>query len=70
MISFSKVTKEYVVIGIDHIKKSIISKVFRSELGTNHPEEESALKLLEEVLKKNLNKEITFLLNRTRTSLF
>lgn len=35
---------------IDHIKKSILAKAFRGELSTNHPEEESALELLKEVL--------------------
>ncbi len=37
---------------IDHIKKSILAKAFRGELGTNHPEEESALELLKEVLQE------------------
>ncbi len=40
---------------IDHIKKSILAKAFRGELGTNHPEEESALELLKEILQKNLD---------------
>lgn len=34
---------------IDHMKKSILARAFRGELGTNSPEEESALELLKEV---------------------
>lgn len=37
---------------IDHIKKTILAKAFRGELGTNRPEEESALGLLKEVLQE------------------
>ncbi|TCL36803.1 type I restriction enzyme S subunit [Anaerospora hongkongensis] len=36
---------------IDHMKKSILARAFRGELGTNNPAEESALGLLKEVLK-------------------
>lgn len=36
---------------IDHMKKSILARAFRGELGTNNPTEESALGLLKEVLK-------------------
>ncbi len=36
---------------IDHMKKSILARAFRGELGTNNPDEESALELLKEVLK-------------------
>ncbi len=35
---------------IDVIKKSILFKAFRGELGTNNPEEESAIKLLKKIL--------------------
>lgn len=35
---------------IDLLKKSILARAFRGELGTNDPNEESALKLLKEVL--------------------
>lgn len=35
---------------IDYMKKSILARAFRGELGTNNPEEESALELLKEVL--------------------
>lgn len=37
---------------IELIKKSILGKGFRGELGTNDPEEESALELLKEVLEE------------------
>lgn len=36
---------------IDTIKKSILAKAFRGELGTNNPNEDSALNLLKEVLQ-------------------
>ena len=36
---------------IDTMKKSIIAKAFRGELGTNNPTEDSALNLLKEVLQ-------------------
>lgn len=39
---------------IDLMKKAILSKAFRGELGTNNPEEESAVELLKEVLKEKL----------------
>ncbi len=35
---------------IDLLKKSILSKAFRGQLGTNHPEEESAMELLKSIL--------------------
>lgn len=36
---------------IDLMKKSILAKAFRGELGTNNPDEESAVELLKRVLK-------------------
>ncbi|OAA85396.1 restriction endonuclease subunit S [Clostridium coskatii] len=39
---------------IDLMKKAILAKAFRGELGTNNPEEESAFELLKEVLKEKL----------------
>ncbi len=36
---------------IDHMKKAILARAFRGELGTNNPSEESALELLKECLK-------------------
>ena len=34
------------------IKKSILAKAFRGQVGTNYKEEESALELLKEILSK------------------
>lgn len=41
---------------IDLMKKSILARAFRGELGTNDPNEESALDLLKDVLAKAENK--------------
>lgn len=41
-----------VVDNIDTIKKSILAKAFRGELGTNIPEDESAMELLKIILNK------------------
>lgn len=38
---------------IDLLKKSILSKAFRGQLGTNHPEEESAMELLKSILMES-----------------
>ena len=35
---------------IELLKKAILAKVFRGELGTNNPDEESAENLLKEIL--------------------
>lgn len=35
---------------IDNLKKAILARAFRGDLGTNNPEEESALELLKEIL--------------------
>ncbi len=35
---------------IDLMKKPILAKAFRGELGTNNPEEESAIELLKTIL--------------------
>lgn len=37
---------------IDRMKKSILAKAFRGELGTNNPDEESAIELLKTILVK------------------
>ncbi|MGL5576975.1 MAG: restriction endonuclease subunit S [Sarcina sp.] len=37
---------------IELIKKAILAKAFRGELGTNNPEEESAIELLKEILSE------------------
>ena len=42
-----------VINNIDLMKKSILAKAFRGELGTNNPEEESSVALLKEMLEKN-----------------
>lgn len=39
---------------IDLMKKAILAKAFRGELGTNNPDEESAVELLKEVLKEKI----------------
>ncbi|CVK20888.1 restriction endonuclease subunit S [Sporomusa sphaeroides] len=39
---------------IDYMKKAILARAFRGELGTNNPDEESALELLKEVLKEKI----------------
>ncbi len=36
---------------IDLMKKAILARAFRGELGTNDPNEESAIELLKECLK-------------------
>ena len=38
---------------IDLIKKTILARAFRGELGTNDPAEESAIELLKEVLRNS-----------------
>jgi type I restriction enzyme S subunit len=46
-----KETAEAVIEQIDTIKKAILARAFRGELGTNDPSEESALELLKRVLE-------------------
>lgn len=46
-----KETAEVVVEQIDTMKKTILARAFRGELGTNDPTEESALELLKRVLE-------------------
>lgn len=46
-----KETAEVVVEQIDTMKKAILARAFRGELGTNDPTEESALELLKRVLE-------------------
>ena len=43
---------EVVLEQIDVMRKSILSKAFRGELGTNNPEEESAIELLKTILEE------------------
>ncbi len=47
----SKEAAEVVLEKIDLLKKSILARAFRGELGTNDPTEESALELLKQVLQ-------------------
>jgi type I restriction enzyme S subunit len=42
---------------IDLMKKSILARAFRGELGTNNPEEESAIELLKQVLQEKARKD-------------
>jgi type I restriction enzyme S subunit len=42
---------------IDIMKKSILARAFRGGLGTNYPEEESALELLKQVLQEKISKD-------------
>ena len=49
----NKENVEMVLENIEGIKKSILAKAFRGELGTNNPEEESAIELLKTVLMKS-----------------
>lgn len=46
----AKVQVEFVMETIDTMKKSILSKAFRGELGTNNPEDENAMELLKRTL--------------------
>lgn len=47
----AKEAAELVIEQIDTMKKAILARVFRGELGTNDPSEESALELLKRVLE-------------------
>lgn len=46
----AKEIAEEMLSNIDRLKKSILAKAFRGELGTNNPEEESAIELLKTIL--------------------
>ena len=47
----SKAAAEAVLAQIDLMKKSILARAFRSELGTNDPTEESAVELLKKIIQ-------------------
>ena len=49
----AKESAEAVLEKIDLLKKSILARAFRGELGTNDPTEESALELLKQVLQED-----------------
>jgi type I restriction enzyme S subunit len=46
----TKQSAEYVIEQIDLMKKSILSKAFRGELGTNNPKDERAEELLKRII--------------------
>ena len=48
----AKEAAEAVLDQIDLIKKSILARAFRGELGTNDPSEESAVELLKEIIRR------------------
>lgn len=50
----SQEAAEAVLEQIDLIKKSILARAFRGELGTNDPTEESSIDLLKEILEKEM----------------
>lgn len=47
----AKEAAEAVLEKIDLLKKSILARAFRGELGTNDPTEESAVELLKEAIR-------------------
>ena len=49
----AKETAEAVIEQIDTMKKAILARAFRGELGTNDPDEESAVELLKQVLTED-----------------
>lgn len=51
--SQAKETAEAVLTQIDAMKKAILARAFRGELGTNDPAEESAVELVRQVLEKS-----------------
>ena len=51
----AKETAETVIEQIDTMKKAILARAFRGELGTNNPSEESAVELLKKVLSGGEN---------------
>ena len=53
-----KVSAESVIEQIDAIKKAILARAFRGELGTNDPSEESAVELLKEIFGKAMSSQI------------
>ena len=62
----NKQSAETVIDQIDIMKKAILARAFRGELGTNDPEEESAVELLKELLSGNNNEEEAQKPKRTR----
>lgn len=62
----SKQAAEVVIDQIDTMKKAVLARAFRGELGTNDPEEENAVELLKEILSGNNNEEKAQKPKRTR----
>lgn len=62
----SKDNAESIIDQIETMKKAILARAFRGELGTNDPEEESAVEMLKEILSGNNNKEESKKQKRTR----
>ena len=52
--TMTKEAAEAVLEKIDLLKKSILARAFRGELGTNDPSEESALELLKQVFQEDI----------------
>lgn len=52
---YVKETAEKVISQIDIMKKAILARAFRGELGTNNPDEESAVELLKQIIKNEEN---------------
>ena len=50
----AKEAAEAVLEKIDLLKKSILARAFRGELGTNDPKEESAIELIKQILSENI----------------
>ena len=46
----AKESAEQVIAQIDAMKKSILARAFRGELGTNDPDDESAVELLKNII--------------------
>ena len=53
----AKEAAEHVIDQIDAMKKSILARAFRGELGTNDPNDESAVELLKRVLREDQSSE-------------
>ena len=54
----AKEKAEEVLERIELIKKSILARAFRGELGTNNPDEESSIELLKTVLSEDKDAKI------------
>lgn len=66
---YAKDSATAVIEQIDAMKKAILARAFRGELGTNDPSEESALELLKSVLLGNTNQQEPPKNNKKSTSI-